>query len=247
MFLRINILLLSFLFAANLWLSVNYEGYSGWFGIIFSLVIIIASRLVTKRWKFTVLPALLVVGAVLLLSLIDFPIEMNAFILFSSMAFYVSVLGGWRIFHYEKDETAKAMYNIATIAAVFCWYSSSYGWYLNPGFSFPVWMLVAIFSIITFLISFVSFSVNQIDAGKRLVYSVFMTILIAQVIWVQNFWPFGYLTTSVIALIIFFVGWEMILNFFLRKFTVRTVVFEIVFLVVSASLILLSTKWYPVI
>ncbi|HLM83946.1 MAG TPA: hypothetical protein VK254_01895 [Candidatus Bathyarchaeia archaeon] len=238
---------LSALFAANLWLSVNFFGYAGWFGIIFSMVIIITTRIVVGRWKFTVLPAVLVPGAVLLLSLIDPPFEMNMFIFLSSLVFYTTVLAGGRLFQYEKDETAKAMYNVATVAVLFCWYAASYGWYLNPSISLPIWALLLVFSVITFFVSWVSFSINQINREKSLIYSVFLATLVAQVVWIQNFWPFGYLTASVIALIIYFVGWEMILSFFLKRLSARTVLFELIFLVGSVVLILLSTKWYPVI
>ena len=235
------------LFAANLWLSMNYDGYAGWFGIVFSLAIIVATRIIVGRWKFTVLPAVLVPGAVLLLSLIDPPIEVILFIILSSLVLYMTVLAGWRLFHYAKDETAKAMYNVATVAVLFCWYAASFGWYLNPSIAIPVWLLLVVFSVITFLVSLVSFSINQIDREKSVIYSVFLATLIAQVIWIQNFWPFGYLTSSVITLIIYCVGWEMILSYFLKKLTSRTVLFEAAFLVGAVVLILLSTEWYPVI
>ena len=247
MFFSFNIFFLSAMFAANLWLSVNYASYAGWFGILFSLAIIVATRLIVGRWKFTVLPAVLVPGAVLLLSLIDPPFEMKLFIFLSALVFYTTVLAGWRLFRYEKDETAKAMYNIATVAVLFCWYAATYGWYLNPSMSFPIWMLIVVFSVITFLASFVSFAINQLDRDKWLIYSIFLTTLVAQTVWIQNFWPFGYLTVAVITLIIYCVGWEIVLSFFLKKLTVRTVLFEILFLAGSIIIVLLSTKWYPVI
>jgi hypothetical protein len=247
MFFSFNIFFVSVLFAANLWLSVNYAGYAGWFGILFSLAIIIATRILVGKWKFTVLPAVLVPGAVLLLSLIDPPLEMSLFIFLSTLVFYATVLAGWRLFRYEKDETAKAMYNIATVAILFCWYAASYGWYLNPSVLIPIWALLIVFSVITFLVSYVSFGINQISREKWLIYSIFLTTLVAQTVWIQNFWPFGYLTVAVITLIIYFVGWEIVLSFFLKKLSARTVLFEILFLAGSVVLVLVSTKWYPVI
>jgi hypothetical protein len=247
MFFSFSTLFLSALFAVNLWLSVNYAGYAGWFGILFSLVVIVASRIIVGRWKFMVLPAVLVPGAVLLLSLIDPPLEMGLFIFLSSLVFYATVLAGWRFFRYEKDETAKALYNIATVAVLFCWYAAAYGWYLNPSISFPIWVLLIILSVITFSVSYVSFVINQIEREKWLIYSVFLTTFVAQIVWMQNFWPFGYLTFAATTLIIYCVGWEIVLSFFLKKLTARTVFFEILFLAGSMALILLSTKWYPVI
>jgi hypothetical protein len=189
----------------------------------------------------------LVPGAVLLFSLIDPPLEMDLFVLLSSLVFYATVLAGWRLFRYEKDETAKAMHNIATVAVLFCWYAAAYGWYLNPSISLPIWVLLVVFSVITFLVTYVSLVINQIEREKWLIYSVFLTTLIAQAVWIQNFWPFGYLTVAATTLIIYCVGWEIVLSFFLKKLTARTVFFEILFLAGSMALILLSTKWYPVI
>jgi hypothetical protein len=197
------------------------------------------------RWKYVVLPAILVPGSVFLLFLIDFPSEIRVFSVLVSIVFYFSVLAGWRLVQYEKDETAKAMYNLAMIATLFLWYAATFGWYLNV--AFPIWALMVITAVVTFLAAYSDFTANQLEVDKRLVYRVFLATLVAQTVWIQNFWPFGYLTMGVITLIIYCVGWETILNFFLKKLTVRTILFEIIFLVVSIGLVLLSTNWYPVI
>lgn len=245
MFLRFNILFLSILFALNLWAAASYDRYSGWIGIVFSLILVVAARLAVGRWKYLAVPAILVLGSVLLLFLIDSPAEARIFSILVSVVFYFATLAGWRLNQYEKDETAKAMHNLATVAALFVWYAAVYGWYMN--IAFPIWGLMVAMAGITFFAALSSFSVNQIESGKRFIYSVFLAILVTQVVWAQNFWPFGYLTAGVITLIIYCVGWEVILGFFQNKLTARTVFFEILFLVGAVTLILLSTKWYPVI
>jgi len=244
MFLRFSILFLSILFSLNLWIAANYENYSTWIGVVFSLLIILGVKLIVGRWKYLILPAILVPGSVFLLFLIDSYSEQRLFAVFVSVVFYFAVLAGWRINQYEKDQTAKAMYNLATIATLFCWFAAAYGWYLN--IALPIWGLIIVFSVISFLTAFASFFVNQINNEKSLIYSVFLTLLIAQTVWIQSFWPFGYLTIAVITLIIYCVGWELILLFFLRKITIRSVIFEVLFLIGSVVLILLSARWYPV-
>lgn len=245
MFFRFSIFFLAVLFAVNLWASANYEKYASWFGIIFSLALVAVSRIIVKRWKFVVLPIVLVPGSVFLLSLIDSESQARIFIFLSSVVFYLTILAGWRLRQYEKDETAKAMYNVATVTALFFWYAASLGWYLN--IAAPAWGLMLVFAVVTFFVSLVSFFVNQVEQSKRLIYSVFLALLVSQVIWVQNFWPFGYLTTSAITLIIYYVSWSIILNYFLKKTTFRAVLFDVVFLLGSTTLLLLSTKWYPAI
>lgn len=244
MFFRFNIFFLAVLFAVNLWASASLENYSTWIGLVFSLILIVATKLAVHRWRYLIIPTLLVPGSVFLLSLIDAPFQMRLFAISYSLIFYLAVLAGWRLFHYEKDQTAKAMHNFAAIAGLFSWYAAAYGWYLNV--ALPIWGLMVLFSVATYFAAFSSFAVNQIERKKNFIHSIFLAFLAAQIIWVQNFWPFGYLTTAVIALIIYSVGWEIILNYFLEKITVRTIVFELLFLFGSALLILLSTRWYPV-
>jgi hypothetical protein len=245
MFFRFSIFFLGILFGLNLWASAVFEGYSSWLGIVFSLVVLIAARLVVSKWKFAVLPAVLIPGSVFLLSLIDTEFQAAMFTVFSSVVFYLTVLAGWRLNQYERDETAMAMYNVATIAALFFWYAAAFGWYLN--IPVPVWVVLAVFVVVTFFVSAVSLSVNQIEKSRRLLYSLFLSLFVAQSIWLQNFWPFGYLTTSVITLIIYYVSWSAVVAYFQKKLTFRAVVFDVIFLLGSASVILLSTRWYPVV
>lgn len=245
MFLRFGILFLALLFAANLYAAANFENYSTWIGMVFSLALMIAARITVKKWKYSVLPILLVPGSVILLFLIDSVSLMRLFAVLSSLVFYFSILAGWRLAHYEKDLTAKAMYNFAAVAVVFCWFSAGFGWYLNV--AVPIWGLMIILAVIAFLVSFSSFAVNQIQSDKSLVFSVFLASIVAETVLVQNFWPFGYLTMAAIALIIYFVGWEIIMNYLLGKMSARAVVFELFFLAGSVSLILLSTNWYPIV
>src|SRR4030042_4892345 len=119
MFLRFNVLFLSLLFALNLWVSTNYAGYSSWVGVVLSLALIVSAGLVVVRWQYLIPPAILVPGSVLLLFLLDLPSEMVFFSILAAIVFYFALLAGWRLKQYERDETAKAMYNIAVIAVLF--------------------------------------------------------------------------------------------------------------------------------
>ena len=106
-----------------------------------------------------------------------------------------------------------------------------------------------IFAVVTFPISYALLVVNELkmNRSQRVLYSIFLSYLMAVAIWLQNAWPFGYLTTGVIALIIFYSGWDIVRNYFLDKMTVKRLTFNIAFLVGAASLILISAKWYPAI
>ena len=218
-----------------------------WEGIIFLFVLLVGAKWISRKYVYFIIPAFLFVGSVLLLPLIDLPAEAKAFLVLSAGVFYLTMLGSYRLGKYVKDLTAKAMLNLAAFSALFCWFSAVYGWYLNIAVS--GWLIMIIFALVSFIFSYVLFLINELEMNRhqRILYSVFLSYLMAVSIWIQNFWPFGYLTTGVIALIIFYSGWDIIRSYFLNKMTIKRLVFSLTFLVGAALLVLLSAEWYPVV
>lgn len=214
---------------------------------IFTFVLLVGIKAIAGKLRFFVLPFFLTLGAVLLLPLIDSPAEARAFVILSAGVFYLAVLGSYRLGQYDQDKTAKAMINLATLATLFCWFASSYGWYLNIVLS--VWIIMLIFAVVAFFVSYQSFLANRLALNRhqRIVYAVFLAYLLAGTVWMQNFWPFGYLTTGVIALIIYYSAWDLIRDYFLDNLTVKKIVFNSFFLVGSVLVVLLSARWYPAI
>ena len=247
MLLEFGVFFLSMIYWATLGLVMKYANQIFWLEIGFSLVALIGIRIIAKRWKYFILPLFIIFGSVFLLFLIDSVAEERTFAVLSAGIFYLTVLASYRLGKYDKDQTAKAMHNLAVFATVFCWYSAAYGWYLN--LEVPVWILMAIVALVTFAVSYLSFVINQlaISRNQRFLYSLFLAYLMAETVFVQNSWPFRYLTTGVVALIIYFASWDVIRNYFLDKLNPRKVIFNAVFLSVAVALILLSSKWYPVV
>jgi predicted membrane channel-forming protein YqfA (hemolysin III family) len=242
-----GVFFLSLLNLAALWLVFNYPDQAFWIVGIFAAALLIGVRLIARNFRFFLLLALLTVGVLLLLPLIDSPAQAKAFIFLMSGVFYLVALAGYRLRKYDKDQTAKAMVNLAALATLFCWYTSVYGWYLNVEVS--VWYIMAVFAVITFLVSYILIMINklEINRSQRVLYSIFLAYLMAGAIWIQNSWPFGYLTTGVITLIIYYVSWDIIRNYFTEKLTARKIVFNLFFLAGTVSILLLSTRWYPII
>lgn len=242
-----SIFFLTLLYFGALWLAFSNPASFLWEGVVFLFLLLVATKWISRKYLHFIVPAFLFVGSVLLLPLIDSPAEAKAFLVLSSGVFYLAMLGAYRLGRYEKDLTAKAMLNLAALSALFCWFTAVYGWYLN--IAVPAWIIMIIFALVTFPISYALLIVNELkmNRSQHVLYSVFLSYLMAVAIWLQNSWPFGYLTTGVVALIIFYSGWEIIRNYFLDKMTIKRLTFNIVFLVGAASLILLSAKWYPAI
>ncbi len=240
-----GVFFLTLLYFGALWTAFSQPAGFLWEGVIFLFVLVIAVRWLSRGYIHFVIPALLFVGSVLLLPLIDSPAEAKAFMVLSAGVFYLAILGAYRLGKYSKDLTAKAMGNLAALAALFCWFASIHGWYLN--IAMPAWIVVILFATATFSAAYALLVINELkmNRSQRVVYSIFLSYLIAVVIWFQNSWPFGYLTTGVVTLIIFYSGWEIIRDYFLGKLNAKRLTFDIIFLFGTASLILLSAKWYP--
>ena len=242
-----SIFLLTFFYFGVLWRAFSHPANFLWEGIFFLFILLVSAKWISQKFFHFVTPAFLFIGSVLLLPLIDSPAEAKAFLVLSSGVFYLAMLGAYRLGKYKKDLTAKAMLNLASFSALFCYFSSVYGWYLN--IAMPIWLVMVLFAFVSFPISYILVFFNELkmSPNQKILYSVFLSYLIVVVVWVQNFWPFGYLTTGVIALIIFYSGWDIIRNYFLNKMTIKRLTFNLLFLLGTASLVLISAKWYPAI
>jgi len=211
--------------------------------LIFSIY---QGKSVGKKWKFSVLPAFFTLASSALLYLISLPYEKHTFIILTSGMYYLSLFGAYRLNRYALDRTARAMNMAATVSTIFFTYTAAYGLYLN--FLVPLWVLMAVYLVVTLLVSYQYFSIIKED-DKRIVwvYSFLLSLAMTEIVWAVNFWPFGYLTVGVIALILYYVLWDLIQSYFLNLLSQRRVVANMIFFSVIITLVLLSSKWIPVI
>lgn len=245
MFLKLQPLLYSLLFLAGLELIVFFHSHV--ISIIFFLLLMAMFQgwKIGHKWKFSVLPISFVLSSVALLYLVTIRYEQQAFIILASGMYYLSLLGAYRLSLYENDQTARGMNMAATVSTIFFTYASAYGLYLN--FLVPLYYLMLVYLLITLFVSYQYFSI--IYPHKKMVwaYSFLIALAMAEIIWTINFWPFGYLTSGVVALILYFVLWDIIQSHFLNILTKKRVVSNLIFFSILTSLVLLSSKWIPVI
>ncbi|MDO8529107.1 MAG: hypothetical protein Q7S18_00365 [bacterium] len=208
------------------------------FLVLFSLF---AARRIGGKNVFAVVPIVFSLSSIILIYLIDLSFEKQIFIVLSSIVFYFILLGIYRLKSYHKDKTAKGIFAGGLIFTVFFFYAGFYGLYLN--FSIPLWFLMFIFLAITFILSYHYFSIISPGNKKTLSYSLILGMAMAQISWVINFWPFGYLTTGVIALIFYYVFWDITECYFLNKLSKRRVAKNLIFFSLLIGLILVSSRW----
>ena len=156
------------------------------------------------------------------------------------------LLGAYRLGKYNEDKTARGMNMAATSVTIFFTYASAYGLYLN--FLVPLYALMIVYLLITLFISYQHFSI--IKGGQKnliWIYSFLLALVMAELVWTMNFWPFGYLTTGTAALILYYVLWDMTQSYFLNLLSKKRVVANMIFFSVLILMILASSKWIPVI
>ncbi|MFZ2192733.1 MAG: hypothetical protein WAV31_00630 [Candidatus Moraniibacteriota bacterium] len=203
-------------------------------------------KVVGKKWKFSVLPIFFTLSSVALLYLIGVPYEQQIFIFLASAMHYLAIFGAYRLGKYEKDQTARGMNMAATSATIFFAYASAYGLYLN--FLVPIYILMLAYFLITFLVSYQYFSIIKHDQNRvTWVYSFILGLLMTELVWVMTSWPFGYLTTGVIALILYYMLWDIIQSHFLNILSKKRAIISAIFFSFLIILILLTSKWTPVI
>jgi hypothetical protein len=241
MFIKLRLVLLSLIYFLGLEISIFNPDWI--YYIIFFVAIF--SFFESKKWKFSILPIFFIVFSIGLLRLIAMLFEQQIFIILATGMYYLMILGNHRLNLYEKDQTARGMIMAATSTTIFFTFAASYGFYLN--FLIPLYVLMSVCLVATFLISYQYFSIIENNQLKIALYCFILALIIAEIMWTMNFWPFGYLTTAVVALILYYVLWDLTQSHFLNLLSRKRVIANMIFFSVMIGFVLLSAKWIPVI
>lgn len=186
---------------------------------------------------------LLSVTAPVLLSLIDTALERQLFVMIAGSMYYLGLLALYRLRYAPTDKTAQSMLSVAVMSAVFFFYAGIYGFYVN--FNFPLWGLILLFFFGTGAASYQTFVVRvRKDRRRALSYSLTIALLMGEMAWVFGFWPFGYLTTGAIALILYAILWDIAFAVFHRELSIQRVALRILFFLGLILLLLWSTPWH---
>lgn len=214
------------------WLSFLLVGATLW-GVIKIL----------KKFIFSAIPVVFAISATAMLYLIDSFAQKNVFILLGSLIYYMALLGIFRLKFAPKDQTARGMIAASAATALFFFYSAAYGIYLN--FSIPLWGLMGAFLAVTTLVSYEYFSIIRSDKKTVRTYSLILGMLMAEVAWMINFWPFGYLTTGAVTLIFYYLFWDLTQSHFLNTLSQKRLIANLLFFGAIVGLILATSRWMP--
>lgn len=246
MFLKLRPLFFSLFFLVSLEVLVLSHNSAPIIAAVLFLVSLFEGRSIGKKWRYSILPMFFTLSTVAQLYLVALVYEQQIFIVLATIMYYFSLFGAYRLGLYGGDKTARAMNLAATAATIFFTYASLYGLYLN--FLVPLYWLMLAYLFTTLFVSYQHFSII-LGGGTRKVwiYSFLLALVMTELIWVMSFWPFGYLTTGTIALILYYILWDIIETYFLNLLSRKRVVANVVLFSILIGLILLSSKWIPVI
>lgn len=245
MFLQFRPLLYSLIFLGGLELVIANYRLTGAVFIFLFLFSLLKGKELGRRWLFCVLPIFFIASSITLLYLITLKYEQQIFIILAAGMYYLSLLGAYRLGKSGADQTARGMNMAAATATIFFTYAGAYGFYLN--FLVPIQYLMGAYMLVTLLVSYQYFTLLEKEQKRTVwVYSFLLALIMTELIWTMNFWPFGYLTTGVIALILYYILWDLTQNYFLGILSKKRVVVNMVFFSCLILLVLLSSKWLPV-
>lgn len=241
MFFHLKSLIYAILFLVILQISFLNENLIWQTGIFLLFFSIWSARKIGGKYSFSIIPVIFSISSVILLYLIDFPADQQAFIIMASAVFYFILLGIFRLKSYSKDQTARGIASGGLLATFFFSYTGFYGLYIN--FSIPLWFLMIVFLAITFVLSYHYLGAISSDKNKVLSFSVILGFAMAEISWVINFWPFGYLTTGVIALIFYYMFWDIAQSYFTQKLSKKKIAINLIFFSLLIGLIILTSRW----
>lgn len=204
----------------------------------------IAKNVSRKLWM-TPIPVLLTISTTGLLYFVQSIKQQQLLILLAGIAYYFLHIALYRLRTCETDKTARGVISAGSVSTIFLFYAMSYGIYLN--FAIPLWILMGMLMIVTVLVSLQYLWLINSDSKIVLNYSLVLGFVMAEIIWILNFWPFGYLTTGVISLIFYYVFWDLVQRHFLCELSKRRVVANVIIFGLLTALVLSSTRWLPVV
>jgi hypothetical protein len=242
-FFHLQSFIFSLVFALGLELvALQQESF---FYILFFLILLSfwANQKIYHKISFSVIPVVFSVSSMLMLYLIDQGNEKQVFIVLSSFMYYLTFLSACRVRRYKLDQTARGLMAASLMTTVFFFYTSVYGVYLN--FAISLWFLMVVFLLVTFFMSYQYLELINSEKMSAWKYSVILGLIMSEISWVVNFWPFGYLTTGVILLIFYYIIWDIIQSHFLKLLSKKRVVANMILFSFLIGIILLSSRWLP--
>lgn len=258
MFFHFKVLLYSIVFIAGLELTVSryaQDFINDFLGdrpitaalIIISLMAYVfqVARKIGKRSSMAAIPVFLTLASLGLLYFIDAKSQKHIFAFISGAVYYFILLGIYRLKGCATDQTARGIVAASAFATLFLCYSVTHGIYIN--FAVPLWSLMLVYFIATVLISVQFFYLLEVSQKTAWIHGLVLGLVMTQISWAITFWPFGYLTIGVIALMFYYVFWDLVSAHFLEITSKKRLISNVIIVSILIAVVLTSSRWLPVV
>ena len=222
----------------------------GSFSDVFLPWVLVVLLLVTARYAWGLrqslpsplhIPSLYAFSSIFLMSFISTLLERLVFTVFASIVYYLLLLGLYRLSRAPRDLSARAMVAMSAMATMFFFYSAAYGFYIN--FAIPLWLFMTLYGIASSLVSYQYLCLVSANRKTVSVYSLVIALALAEIAWVVNFWPFGYLTSGVIVLMFFYVLFDLAQSEMIQALSRRRTLGYIGLFFCLLLMVLWSSRW----
>lgn len=177
----------------------------------------------------------------LLLFFVDDVEKQHIFSILLSCLFFFVLLVYYRWQEGQLVGVAKGVVSSVTVITAFLFFSVSIGVAIN--YALPIWISMICIGGGSYLLmrQYLSGITKENMHTRR--YSIAVGLFFAELGWFVQFWPFGYLTTGVILLILYYVLWDVLSSYIEGVFTRLRAWGDILVLVILVSMVLLTTPW----
>ncbi|MEA3273670.1 MAG: hypothetical protein U9Q72_03715 [Patescibacteria group bacterium] len=244
MFFHLKPILLSLVVLAGYELMIYRFEWRFWILGILLVVIIAGTRLATNAWHNSLLPILFFAGSAILSFFISGGVFLQVYIAISGLIYYLIILGVYRINANAQDETAQKINFITSFTVIFIWAASLFAIYLNRNIDF--WIISSALYAIVVVATHQLLKTADIKgrkANRYWLYSFTIAYCLAIMSWGVIFLPFGYLTLSVLLLVVYFTLVNYLTRSIKGTFSKMAFAIDLFIFLISAGAVLVSTRW----
>ncbi len=248
--LHIPIAIYALIYTIGLFFSVQYIVeeimYVAVAVAVLTVLSAVAGRAIARHFFFAIVPVALSIASLVLLFFIDSPRQQQIIIVLIGVLVYGITLGSYRLSRHPRDAVARGMVVAGATAAIFFSYAAIFAMYLN--FVIHQWIVGGITFIITTVIAWQYFV--MIARGRfvqTIIYSAVLGLVLTETALSAVAWPFGYLTTAVVMLMIYYILWDLGQSFFLDRLSKARLITNVLFFLGVATMVLVTAQWLPVV
>lgn len=243
MFFHLKPILLSLALLVGYELAAYRYDIAPWILGFVLLSVVVGTYKIVGKWSMSLFPIIYFAGSSALLFFVSGGAFRQAYIFVAVLSYYLILLSIYRLSSYHKDETARRISYIMSLATVFIWCASLYAVYLNRNIGF--WMISLIIYAVVWGVTHQLLKTAVLKDGLNYhLYSFTVSYCMMIIGWGVFFLPFGYLTLASLMLAVYFIITNYVIAALKEDFSPVSFAFDVVIFLVSVVFVVTSARWH---